>query len=162
MEFFDSMSTMQKYVLVIAAVTLVIAIVLYMLKKDKPATQQQVPIQQPPQQQILDKEPQQKVPKQANNGMVALFFADWCGHCKNMMPAWDEFASNFDGHKGVRIVKVNGQEYSDLAALHNVQGFPAIKYCPNGVESPQGVVDYDGDRSMDSFVQFLHGCTHQL
>lgn len=87
-------------------------------------------------------------------GVLVMFFAPWCSHCKNMAPAWYDLTNNFDGYNGIRILKLNGQENPELAQLHNVNGYPFIKYCPNGIDDPDGVI-YEGDRSVNSLVEFL-------
>ena len=85
---------------------------------------------------------------------MVLFSIEGCGHCKNFEPVWDEFAQNFDGYNGVRIVKVNGAEHPELCKLHNVSGFPTVKMCMNGIEN-QTTVTYEGDRTVDTLVEFL-------
>jgi len=83
-----------------------------------------------------------------------LFFAHWCGHCKNLMPIWDEFAKNFDGYKGVKIVKINSDENSEIVGKHRIAGFPTIKFCPYGRNVSDGIV-YEGDRSLQDLASFL-------
>lgn len=152
-DIFDDMNP-TKLILAGALVVLIIAVVYLIMKK--PAE---------PVENLSDSNyssmPQQQLPPRARNmqrGVLVMFFAPWCGHCKNMEPVWDEFTQNFDGYNGIKILKINGQENDQLAQLHSVSGFPTIKYCPGGVEDPNGFV-YEGDRSLDSLVQFLQQST---
>ena len=39
-----------------------------------------------------------------------LYHMDTCGHCKNMMPAWDSFTSEYNGS----VKKVKNQKYSRI------------------------------------------------
>jgi len=95
--------------------------------------------------------PQQE--QQGGRGVFVLFYAPWCGYCKTFGPVWDEFTQNFDGGKGIRIIKINADEAGDLAQMHGVKGYPTVKYCPNGIESPEGEV-FNG-RSMQELVDYF-------
>ena len=160
MDFFDTMDNKQKIFLGVALVTLVIALVLYFTSKD---SKKPMPLREPepmplggpgpepmpmPMPQITPINPED------SDKVLVMFFAPWCGHCKNMEPTWHELAQNFDGYNGVKILKINGDENQQLAGLHGVGGFPTVKYCPKGLDNPDGVT-YNGDRSFDSLVQFL-------
>nr|QBK87257.1 MAG: thioredoxin [Marseillevirus LCMAC201] len=147
MDFLDSMDNTQKIVLGIAVVTLVIAVVYFFCKKKDErmvAVNQPEPKQEEAQPQKLDEE----------DKVLVMFFAPWCGHCQNMSPAWDEFTQNFDGYNGIKILKINGEENQQLSQLHDIKGFPVIKYCPKGLQNPEGIM-YEGDRSVNSLAQFL-------
>lgn len=88
------------------------------------------------------------------NSALVMFYADWCGACKNTKPHWEELTQNFDGYNNVKIMKINADENNELVQLHGVSGLPTIKFCPNGVENSEGVI-YKGDRTLQSLVQFL-------
>lgn len=156
MDFFNNMDTSQKIIIGIALATLVIAIIVF-FTSGKSETLSKPRMQPVPEQPIMEPPmpmPSPELPPRRQGGVLVMFFAPWCGHCKNMEPAWDEFTRNFDGYNGVKILKINGQENSQLAEIHGVQGFPTVKFCPNGVESPESI-DYQGDRSVASLAQFL-------
>lgn len=136
----------------VAVATLVVALFLYFSNS---SSQKKQPHQLPHQPQ-LQHQPQQlpQQPQQQSERVMVLFSIEGCGHCKNFEPVWDEFAQNFDGYNGVRIVKVNGAEHPELCKLHNVSGFPTVKMCMNGIEN-QTTVTYEGDRTVDTLVEFL-------
>ena len=156
MEFFDNMDNTQKIILGIAVVTLVIAIVLFFMNRNKGEGMQHTPVapEHVEEEDMHSLTPIPEVPEVECTKILVMFFAPWCGHCKNMEPAWDEFTQNFDGYNGVKIVKVNGQDNPELAQIHNVSGFPSVKLCTQGIESPEGIM-YEGDRSVGSLAQFL-------
>jgi protein disulfide-isomerase-like protein len=162
MDFLNSMDNTKKFLVVVGVITLVLALAYLFLGKSEKLTASRsndnsiMQLHQDPQ-------PAQEPPRPPRNvrppsrGVLVMFFSPNCGHCHNMMPAWEELAQNFNGYNGVQVIKVNGAENQQLSQMHGVQGFPTIKFCPNGVESPEGLV-YDGDRSVNSLAQFLQQC----
>jgi len=54
------------------------------------------------------------------------FYAPWCGHCKNLAPAWEAAATNLKGI--VKVAAVNCDVDKELAGLFQIQGFPTILY----------------------------------
>lgn len=84
--------------------------------------------------------------------MMVLFYAPWCGHCKKMMPEWDQFMEESkDGD--VMVVKVNADEDKELAEKHGVKSFPTIKFYSNGLDSE--AEEYDGNRTASAFMEFV-------
>jgi len=76
-----------------------------------------------------------------DNATVLIFYAPWCGHCKNSM---DDF--NKACNKNDKIRLINSDEKPDLVEKHGVKGFPTIMK-KNGET-------YSGDRSADSILEF--------
>jgi len=73
--------------------------------------------------------------------VVVLYFANWCGHCKSLKPAYQEFADNA---KGFTVAAVDGDDNDGLTDLINskdeyaVHGFPTI-------------VSYDGGKYFSTY-----------
>lgn len=67
------------------------------------------------------------------------FWAPWCGPCKALAPVLDEVAAMYDGR--LKVVKVNVDENSELAARFGIMGIPTLIVFKNGepVESITGV-----------------------
>jgi thiol-disulfide isomerase/thioredoxin len=81
---------------------------------------------------------------------VVLVYADWCGHCKNMMAAFEESAKK---STIVPFIKVQGHHIPVTARKHMIAGYPTIF----GVASlPVGAPPrrYNGPRNADSFSEF--------
>ncbi len=160
MDFFESMDNTQKIILGVAVVTLVIAIIIYFRSQGEEGVQVKLspppppPPQRPPSTPITDGGGDRDGDGGTDAKVLVLFFAPWCGHCKAMGPAWNEFVQNFDGYNGVKLLKINGQENQQLMQIHQISGFPVVKFCPRGLRSSEGVM-YDGDRSVQSLAQFL-------
>ena len=62
--------------------------------------------------------------RQSSIPVVVDFWAEWCGPCKQIGPALEELAAQFEGK--VKIVKVNVDENPDSPAQMGVRGIPAL------------------------------------
>ncbi|KAL3901795.1 MAG: hypothetical protein SGCHY_000324 [Lobulomycetales sp.] len=79
-------------------------------------------------------------------------YAPWCGHCKKLSPVWDELGEFVKGSKIV-IAKMDATENDlPLTAGYEVEGFPTLKLIK---AETNDIVDYEGDRSMDSLIKFI-------
>ena len=56
------------------------------------------------------------------------FYADWCGPCKKLTPVLEEKLKSFN----VTLVKVNVDDFSDLAENYKVSGIPHVILFKNG------------------------------
>ncbi len=64
------------------------------------------------------------------------FYADWCGPCRALGPTLDQLARETPGAK---VVKVNVDEASDLAAEYGVSAIPALMVFEGGRVTAQHV-----------------------
>jgi len=74
------------------------------------------------------------------------FYAPWCGHCKNLVPIWEELASTT---KDFKVAKVNCQDEQDIGNRFSIRGFPTLKFFHEGK-----FYDYRGDRKVEAFIEF--------
>lgn len=93
----------------------------------------------------------------ANDPTMVMFFARWCGACKNTKPMWDLFTTRYDGYQGVRFVTVDGDKNPELMKLHGVDHYPTIKFVPHGLENPTASVIYQGYPNMENLENFMKG-----
>lgn len=77
------------------------------------------------------------------------FYAPWCGHCKNLKPAWIEAARDVKGKVKLGAVDCTAQQ--EVCMKYKVQGYPTIKFFDPKKSKPE---DYQGDRSASGIVTF--------
>eukprot|EP00850_Spirogloea_muscicola_P002953 SM000011S19131 [mRNA] locus=s11:1045091:1047897:- [translate_table: standard] len=86
---------------------------------------------------------------ESNKVVLVEFFAPWCGHCKNLAPAWEQAAKALKGVATVAAADCDAHQ--SLAQDHGIQGFPTIKYFSPG---KKGLSDYQGPRDAKAIVDF--------
>ncbi len=70
-----------------------------------------------------------KIKNFEGNNLV-LFYADWCGHCKRMLPEWTKLEK--EKINGVKLVKIESKNIDrNLASSCSVSGFPSIVLIQN-------------------------------
>ncbi len=78
------------------------------------------------------------------NGIILVdFYADWCGPCKMLGSVLEEIESEID------ILKVNIDNYGELADRFKIMSIPHIKIYKNGEE----VVTLTGFMDKDSLLE---------
>jgi len=87
------------------------------------------------------------------------FYAPWCGHCKKLVPIYDELAKNLRHNTNLVIAKVDST--ANEVEQVSIKGFPTIKFFPAGKKSTPE--DYDGDRTVEGFTVWLEKhCTNKI
>jgi protein disulfide-isomerase-like protein len=90
-----------------------------------------------------------------NDTKLVLFYADWCGHCKQFKPIWNETAKEVNkGNKKIMISVNVGDQDSDsgkLSEKYGVDGFPTVIIFSNGKKTNS----YDGPRTKEGLMNVL-------
>lgn len=79
------------------------------------------------------------------------FFAPWCGHCRNLLPAWNDLGQKFLSNSNVKIAKVDCTSQENLCSKHKVDGYPTLLLFKNG----KRLVEYKGNRELASLHSFV-------
>jgi len=80
-------------------------------------------------------------------------YAPWCGHCKHLLPTWEELAKKYNVEGGkVRVAKIDATA-NFIPGNFEVRGFPSIFWVPAGKgNAPQ---KYEGGREMEDFEKYI-------
>jgi len=79
------------------------------------------------------------------------FFASWCGPCKQFLGTLDKVAPEFPN---VIFVKVNVDEFKNLAAKYGISSIPSIKIFSNG-DATKAVDQFTGAKSPTELRKLL-------
>lgn len=85
---------------------------------------------------------------------AARFYAPWCGHCKNLQPAYEKAAKSLEGIAKVAAVNCDEELNKPLCGKMGVQGFPTLKIVRPGKKPGKPTVeDYQGPREAKGIVE---------
>jgi len=78
------------------------------------------------------------------------FYAPWCGHCKQLVPIYDQLGEKYADSESVVIAKIDAT--ANELEHTKITSFPTIKYYRRGDNQ---VIDYQGERTLDAMVKFI-------
>ncbi|KAK6519538.1 hypothetical protein TWF281_003365 [Arthrobotrys megalospora] len=104
--------------------------------------------------QLTSKNFAEKILK-SNHASVVEFYAPWCGHCKNLKPAYEKAAENMKGLAQVAAIDCDEDANKRTCSEYGVQGFPTIKVFKPGKSGKPAIQDYQGPRTAKGIVDFL-------
>jgi len=84
----------------------------------------------------------------SNELVFVEFYAPWCGHCKQLAPAYEEVATELKDR--VVIAKVDGTENKELMGRFAISGFPTLKFFVGGAP-----VDYNAGRTKKDIIAWI-------
>lgn len=82
------------------------------------------------------------------------FYAPWCGHCRNLQPAYEKAAKSLAGLAKVAAINCDEEENKPFCGSMGVQGFPTLKIVRPGKKPGRpNVEDYQGPRNAKGIVE---------
>lgn len=98
-----------------------------------------------------DKKSTRKLHKHLSS--LILFYAEWCGHCKILMPIWDALYDKIPEDK-LNILKVSCVEKEKMCkSIKYIEGYPTIIF----VDSKNNKVKlYEGERTIENIISFIN------
>ena len=90
---------------------------------------------------------------------LVLFYGDWCGWSKKILPAWENVKLALSQTGEVEVLdfedKRDKEEIQKASSLPGFQGFPDIRLYLKGYPNGEPLA-YSGDRSEESILQFVY------
>jgi len=80
-------------------------------------------------------------------------YAPWCGHCKKLVPIYDELAASLKDVENVVIAKMDATANDAPHGKYQAKGYPTIFFAPAG--SKDEPIPYNGERDVKGFTEFL-------
>ncbi|KAG9243302.1 hypothetical protein BJ878DRAFT_511522 [Calycina marina] len=93
---------------------------------------------------------------QSNYTSIVEFYAPWCGHCKNLQPAYEKAAKSLTGLAKVAAVNCDEESNKQFCGSMGVQGFPTLKIVKPSKKAGKSIVeDYNGPRTAKGIVESM-------
>jgi len=84
------------------------------------------------------------------------FYAPWCGHCKTLVPIYNQVGEHFQDNKDVVIAKIDATSNDNPSV--QINGFPTIYFFPAGDKSAP--ILYNEGRTAEAIIEFVESHTN--
>ncbi|MCJ1359890.1 MAG: hypothetical protein MMC33_009893 [Icmadophila ericetorum] len=91
-----------------------------------------------------------------NSGLASIveFYAPWCGHCKNLKPAYEKAAKSLQGLGQVAAVNCDDEKNKAFCGSMGIKGFPTLKTVRPTLKKGKPIIqDYNGGRTAKDIVE---------
>ncbi|CAH0558997.1 unnamed protein product [Brassicogethes aeneus] len=87
----------------------------------------------------------------SNKSWMVVFYAPWCGHCKNLKPHWKKAANTFKNV--VNFAGLDATIHKKMGKKYIDKGYPTIRYFRSGSDYMGDI--YEGTRIADDIIQWV-------
>lgn len=94
--------------------------------------------------------------KDKRNSLI-MFYAPWCGYCKQMKPDYSKAATELKPDYVIAAIDVNKPENAVVRRQYNISGFPTLIY----YEAGEFKFTYEGDKKKQDLVNFMKNPTEK-
>jgi thiol-disulfide isomerase/thioredoxin len=78
-----------------------------------------------------------------------LFKADWCGHCNEFKPLWNELINDSKLKKKYNFMTIDSNDEKEVQK-YNIKGYPTLL-----LKKDDKIIEFDGTRDRDTLIKFL-------
>ena len=82
-----------------------------------------------------------------------VFYAPWCGHCKQLLPKYEEAAKKLKAKNPKLVLAKMDATENEVESVH-ITGFPTIKFYP-GNKKDKAPMDFNGARTTEGIISFI-------
>jgi thiol-disulfide isomerase/thioredoxin len=82
-----------------------------------------------------------------DNPSIVLIYANWCIHCKNFMPVWEQLEQTLDSNS-INIHKIESSD--EFTKKITISGYPTIYFI-----NKNEVIQYNSSRDYESIKTFI-------
>lgn len=92
-----------------------------------------------------------KIVMDPTKDVLVKYYAPWCGHCKKLLPIWEELGTAFADNKDLVIAKFDAT--TNEAEGVNIRGYPTLIWYP---KDNKAGVNYEGERDLEGLTAYLN------
>lgn len=85
-----------------------------------------------------------------NKDVLVEFYAPWCGHCKQLVPIYEEVGKHFESNENIVVAKMDAT--ANELEHTKITSFPTLKLYS---KESNKVIEYNGPRTFEGLVKFL-------
>jgi protein disulfide-isomerase A1 len=87
----------------------------------------------------------------SDSDVLVKFYAPWCGHCKKLVPIWEQVATELKDIPNLVIADFDATA-NEVEGL-DIKGYPTLKFYPAGKKNAP--IDFDGERGAEDIKNWL-------
>nr|XP_045618759.1 dnaJ homolog subfamily C member 10-like isoform X1 [Procambarus clarkii] len=100
--------------------------------------------------QFINKKPKGEI-------WIVDYFANWCGHCRDMAPEYRKFARMMSHLPNIHVATIDCAEFGSICRTQGISSYPSIMLYPASSFGTQKVMKFNGwSRDAEAFRQWTY------